>query len=61
MTTSESAAKKDIQKLQKAIVEGLEDVKGQDIVEPDYEDLSDIIRIDESRIPRNYFFDRDGD
>lgn len=30
--TSETAAKKDIQKLQRAIVEGLEDVKGQDIV-----------------------------
>ena len=26
-------------------------VKGQDIVEPDYEDLSSIIRIDEARIP----------
>ncbi len=26
-------------------------VKGQDIVEPDYEDLSTIIRIDEARIP----------
>ena len=25
--------------------------KGQDIVEPDYDDYSDIIRIDESRIP----------
>lgn len=30
--TSESTAKKHIQKLQRAIVEGLEDVKGQDIV-----------------------------
>lgn len=30
--TSESTAKKDIQKLQRAIVDGLEDVKGQDIV-----------------------------
>lgn len=30
--TSEITAKKDIQKLQRAIVEGLEDVKGQDIV-----------------------------
>lgn len=35
--------------------------KGQDIVEPDYEDYSDIIRIDSSRIPRNNFFDREGD
>ncbi|KAI9000890.1 hypothetical protein BD414DRAFT_473025 [Trametes punicea] len=26
-------------------------IKGQDIVEPDYEDLSNIIRIDEARIP----------
>ena len=26
-------------------------IKGQDIVEPDYEDLSTIIRIDEARIP----------
>jgi ribosome-associated protein len=40
MTTSESAAKKDIQKLQKAIVEGLEDVKGQDIVVFNTEELS---------------------
>ena len=31
MTTEESAAKKDIQKLQRAIVDGLEDVKGHDI------------------------------
>lgn len=30
--TSETTAKKDIQKLQRAIVDGLEDVKGQDIV-----------------------------
>lgn len=30
--TNESTAKKDIQKLQRAIVDGLEDVKGQDIV-----------------------------
>lgn len=30
--TSETTANKDIQKLQRAIVEGLEDVKGQDIV-----------------------------
>ena len=26
-------------------------IKGQDIVEPDYDDLSNIIRIDEARIP----------
>ena len=26
-------------------------IKGQDIVEPDYDDLSTIIRIDEARIP----------
>ncbi len=38
--TAESAAKKDIQKLQKAIVEGLEDVKGQDIVVFNTEELS---------------------
>ncbi|MFP8833818.1 ribosome silencing factor [Hydrogenophaga sp. XSHU_21] len=38
--TSESAAKKDIQKLQRAIVEGLEDVKGQDIVVFNTEELS---------------------
>ncbi|KAF7794561.1 hypothetical protein EIP86_005696 [Pleurotus ostreatoroseus] len=31
--------------------------KGQDIIEPDYEDLSNIIRIDTTRIPRNVFFD----
>ncbi len=31
MTTEETAAKKDIQKLQRAIVDGLEDVKGHDI------------------------------
>jgi ribosome-associated protein len=31
MTTEETAAKKDTQKLQRAIVDGLEDVKGQDI------------------------------
>ncbi|MDZ4102986.1 MAG: ribosome silencing factor, partial [Hydrogenophaga sp.] len=30
--TSETIAKKDIQRLQRAIVDGLEDVKGQDIV-----------------------------
>lgn len=35
--------------------------KGQNIVEPDFEDYSEIIRIDESRIPRNNFFDHDGD
>ena len=29
--TTEAAAKKDTQKLQRAIVDGLEDVKGQDI------------------------------
>ena len=38
--TSESAAKKDIQKLQRAIVEGLEDVKGLDIVVFNTEELS---------------------
>ena len=38
--TSETAAKKDIQKLQRAIVDGLEDVKGQDIVVFDTEALS---------------------
>lgn len=38
--TSESTAKKDIQKLQRAIVEGLEDVKAQDIVVFNTEDLS---------------------
>ena len=35
--------------------------KGQDIVEPDYEDLSSVIRIDESRIPHNVFFEPRGD
>ncbi|KAG6817213.1 hypothetical protein H0H87_011571 [Tephrocybe sp. NHM501043] len=30
--------------------------KGQDIIEPDVEDLSDIIRIDESRIPFSTFY-----
>lgn len=35
--------------------------KGQDIIEPDYDDYSSIIRIDESRIPSNNLFDRDGD
>ncbi|MCC2676600.1 MAG: hypothetical protein K0R58_3547, partial [Ramlibacter sp.] len=29
--TTETAAKKDTQKLQRAIIDGLEDVKGQDI------------------------------
>ena len=38
--TSETAAKKDIQKLQRAIVDGLEDVKAQDIVVFDTEALS---------------------
>lgn len=38
--TSETTAKKDIQKLQRAIVEGLEDVKGQDIVVFNTETLS---------------------
>ena len=38
--TSETAAKKDIQKLQRAIVDGLEDVKGQEIVVFDTEALS---------------------
>lgn len=31
--------------------------KGQDIIEPDYEDLNNIIRIDTTHIPRNVFFD----
>ncbi|KAI0254911.1 hypothetical protein BJV78DRAFT_1279984 [Lactifluus subvellereus] len=36
--------------------------KGQDIVEPDGEDLSDIIRVDTSRINYNTFYEpRDGD
>jgi ribosome-associated protein len=38
--TSETTAKKDIQKLQRAIVDGLEDVKGQDIVVFNTEALS---------------------
>ncbi len=38
--TSEATAKKDIQKLQRAIVDGLEDVKGQDIVVFNTEHLS---------------------
>ena len=40
MTTTSSAKKNDIQKLQRAIVDGLEDVKAQDIVVFDTEDLS---------------------
>ncbi|MFZ3083235.1 ribosome silencing factor [Rhodoferax ferrireducens] len=39
-TTSSTIAKKDIQKLQRAIVDGLEDVKAQDIVVFDTEHLS---------------------
>ncbi|GJE84452.1 hypothetical protein PsYK624_005280 [Phanerochaete sordida] len=31
--------------------------KGQDIIEPDFDDYSSIIRIDEGRIPRNNFFE----
>ncbi|KAI0082563.1 hypothetical protein K474DRAFT_1655363 [Panus rudis PR-1116 ss-1] len=31
--------------------------KGQDIVEPDYEDLASVIRIDESRIPQGVFYE----
>lgn len=38
--TSESTGKKDIQKLQRAIVDGLEDVKAQDIVVFNTEELS---------------------
>jgi ribosome-associated protein len=38
--TSETTAKKDIQKLQRAIVDGLEDVKGQDIVVFNTESMS---------------------
>lgn len=38
--TSETTAKKDIQKLQRAIVDGLEDVKGQEIVVFNTESLS---------------------
>ncbi len=38
--TSETIAKKDIQRLQRAIVDGLEDVKGQDIVVFNTEQLS---------------------
>lgn len=39
-TASPSAAKRDVQKLQRAIVDGLEDVKAQDIVVFDTESLS---------------------
>jgi len=39
-TPSASAVKKDVQKLQRAVVDGLEDVKGQDIVVFDTETLS---------------------
>ncbi|MBC7377472.1 MAG: ribosome silencing factor, partial [Burkholderiaceae bacterium] len=39
-TQSESAAKKDTQKLQRAIVDGLEDVKAQDVVVFNTEHLS---------------------
>ena len=38
--SSETTAKKDVQKLQRAIIDGLEDVKGQDIVVFDTESLS---------------------
>ena len=38
--TTEAAAKKDTQKLQRAIIDGLEDVKAQDIAEFDTEHLS---------------------
>lgn len=31
--------------------------KGQDIIEPDYEDLSDIIRIDENNIRYSTFYE----
>lgn len=40
MTTTSTAKKNDIQKLQRAIVDGLEDVKAQDIVVFDTENLS---------------------
>ena len=40
MTTTSAAKKNDIQKLQRAIVDGLEDVKAQEIVVFDTEDLS---------------------
>lgn len=36
--------------------------KGQDIIEPDYDDFSSVIRIDEARIPRSIYFDgREGE
>src|ERR1035437_10199592 len=41
-TTSGTAVKKDVQKLQRAIVDGLEDVKAQDIVVFDTEHLSSL-------------------
>jgi len=31
--------------------------KGQDIIEPDYDDLSNVIRIDENRINYNIFYE----
>ena len=40
--TTETAAKRDIQKLQRAIVDGLEDVKAQDIQVFDTEHLSSL-------------------
>lgn len=42
MSSSETAAKKDVQKLQRAIVDGLEDVKAQDIQVFDTEHLSSL-------------------
>ena len=42
MSSSETAAKKDVQKLQRAIVDGLEDVKAQDIQVFDTEQLSSL-------------------
>ena len=41
-TSSDTAAKKDVQKLQRAIVDGLEDVKAQDIVVFNTEHLSSL-------------------
>ena len=38
--TQDTAAKKDIQRLQRALIDGLEDVKGQDIVVFNTEHLS---------------------
>ena len=35
--------------------------KGQDIIEPDYDDLSNVIRIDESRIHCNTFYELQDD